>query len=160
MQRCPASDSVCKILLNPSLMHLLSFLPIIHAFDFHNSLSLNQLELGRKDRKFSVNEIRQFPILWTEGIKKSFFTSENRLEFCKHHSSARSSSVTNLAVLGREEEQLSLWLENTQVRASLRLWEGRSSPVSAIWDSCHPNGVGWQSGKQGRAATWSCRAVL
>lgn len=92
-------------LLNVSLIRLLSFFPPIHqAFDFYNGLSLNQFRLVGKDPKFSLTEIRSFAICWTEGIKKSFFISVSHLGFCKHHSAASSSSVTNLAVSGRGEK--------------------------------------------------------
>lgn len=101
-------------------MHLSSFFLLIHqAFDFYNGLSLNQFELGGKDPKFSLTKIRTFVICWTKGIKKSFLISASHLGFCKHHSSASSSSVTNLAVSGRGEEQIRLRLERAQVRASL-----------------------------------------
>lgn len=119
-------------LLNVSLIRLLSFFPPIHqAFDFYNGLSLNQFQLVGKDPKFSLTEIRSFAICWTEGIKKSFFISVSHLGFCKHHSAASSSSVTNLAVSGRGEKQLRLGLECAQARASPGLqgeWDWRVWP--------------------------------
>lgn len=132
---CPASDFACYLLLNVSLIHLLSFFPLIHkAFDFYNGLSLNQLRLVGKDPQFSLTEIRSFTICWTKGIKKSFFISVSHLGFCKRHSAASSSSVTNLAVSGRGEKQLRLGLECAQVRASLGLQAGSSWAESgAAW---------------------------
>lgn len=88
-------------------MHLSLFFLLICAFDFHSDLSLNQLGLGRKEPKFSLTEIERFPISWTETTKKSFSISENHKGLCKRHSSASSSSATDLAVPGRGGERKS-----------------------------------------------------
>lgn len=138
-----AASNFVYLLLNASLIGLSSFFPLSHQiFDFYNGLSLNQFGLGGKDPTFSLSEIRSFSICWTKGIKKLFFISASHLGFWKHHSAARSSSVTNSAVSGRREKQLRLWLEHAQARASLGL-QGRRSWAESGIESAATKGGGW-----------------
>jgi len=64
--------------------------------------------------------------------------------------------VTDLAVPGRGEEQLSLWLERTQVRASLGPQGRRSSLASVTGGCCLPIGIG----RQRWEARQSCHGKL